>query len=93
MTRAGISDIVKHRAETAGIGLVHAHRLHHTFATKHMIAAYMHVHDPARTLSLLSTRLGHSSPEHTYWHLSAAPELLTAAEHRLEPAGVEGPPS
>lgn len=69
------------------------HDLRHTFATKHMIAAYTHGHDPARTLSLLSTWLGHSSPEHTYWYLSAAPELLAAAAHRLEPSRVEGPPS
>lgn len=65
----------------------------HDLATRHMIAAYKHGRDPARTLSLLSTWLGHSSPEHTYWYLSAAPELLAAATHRLEPSDVEGPPS
>lgn len=32
LTSAGISDIVKHRAETAGLGVVHAHRLRHTAA-------------------------------------------------------------
>src|SRR5699024_3561895 len=61
------------------------HDLRHTFATRHMIAAYTHGRDPARTLSLLATWLGHSSPEHTYWYLSAAPELLAAAAQRLEP--------
>ena len=60
------------------------HDLRHTFATRHMIAAYTHGRDPARTLRLLATWLGHSSPEHTYWYLSAAPELLAAAAKRLE---------
>lgn len=60
------------------------HDLRHTFATRHMIAAYTHGRDPARTLSLLATWLGHSSPEHTCWYLSAAPELLAAAANRLE---------
>lgn len=32
LTSDGISDIVKHRAEAAGIGVVHAHRLRHTAA-------------------------------------------------------------
>lgn len=38
LTTAGISDIVKHRAETAGLGVVHAHRLRHT-AAMNVIAA------------------------------------------------------
>lgn len=37
LTGAGISDIVKHRADNAGLGLVHAHRLRHT-AAMHVIA-------------------------------------------------------
>jgi integrase/recombinase XerD len=32
----------------------------------------------------LSTYLGHSDPKHTYWYLSAAPELMTLAGQRLE---------
>lgn len=32
LTSAGISDIVKHRAEAAGLGVMHAHRLRHTAA-------------------------------------------------------------
>lgn len=67
------------------------HDLRHTFATRHMLAAYTHHDtDPARTLTLLSTWLGHSAPSHTYWYLSAVPELLAAAAARLEPANVEG---
>lgn len=59
------------------------HDLRHTFATRHMIAAYQGGMDPARTLTLLSTWLGHTGPEHTYWYLTAAPELLAAAAGRL----------
>lgn len=61
------------------------HDLRHTFATGHMVAAYTHGADPARTLGLLSTWLGHTAVENTYWYLSAVPELLAAAAQRLEP--------
>jgi integrase len=68
------------------------HDLRHTFATCHMVAAYARDGNPARTLSLLSTWLGHTSPEHTYWYLTAVPELLAAAAGRLEPTRTEGEP-
>jgi integrase/recombinase XerD len=35
-------------------------------------------------LPLLSTYLGHVHPRHTYWYLSAKPELLALAAERLE---------
>lgn len=67
------------------------HCLRHTFATRHMVAAYTREDgDPARTLTLLSTWLGHTAPEHTYWYLTAVPELLAAAAGRLEPTADEG---
>ncbi len=55
-----------------------------------MVAAYTHGASPARTLGLLSTWLGHTEPEHTYWYLSAVPELLAAAAGRLEPTLAQG---
>ena len=65
--------------------------LRHTFTTGHMVAAYTRDDtDPARTLTLLATWLGHTAPHHTYWYLSAVPELLAAAAGRLEPASLEG---
>lgn len=67
------------------------HDLRHTFATRHMIAAYRHG-NPAQTMNLLTTWLGHTSPQHTYWYIQAVPELLFAAATRLEPT-VEGRPS
>jgi integrase/recombinase XerD len=35
-------------------------------------------------LPLLSTYLGHTDPRHTYWYLSAAPELLALAADRMQ---------
>jgi hypothetical protein len=35
-------------------------------------------------LAILSTYLGHINPVHTYWYLSASPELLELAGDRLE---------
>jgi hypothetical protein len=32
----------------------------------------------------LSTYLGHSDPKHTFWYLSAAPELMALAGQRLD---------
>lgn len=69
------------------------HDLRHTFATGHMIAAYTRGPNPARTLDLLATWLGHTSSAHTYWYLAAVPELLAAAAGRLDPALAEGEPS
>ena len=60
------------------------HDLRHTFATAHMAAAYRGGGDPQRTLTLLSTWLGHTSTAHTYWYLSATPELMALAAARLD---------
>jgi hypothetical protein len=42
--------------------------------------------DVPALLPRLSTYLGHTDPKHTYWYLSAAPELLVLAAHRLDRA-------
>ncbi|MCL2490716.1 MAG: tyrosine-type recombinase/integrase [Propionibacteriaceae bacterium] len=60
------------------------HDLRHSFATNAMTTAYRDGTDPARTLSLLSTWLGHHNPAATYWYLTAAPQLLAHAADRLE---------
>ena len=60
------------------------HDLRHSFAVKTVLDAYRTNADVAARLPLLSTYLGHVSPVHTYWYLSAAPELLTLAAQRLE---------
>ncbi len=57
LTSAGISDIVKHRAEAAGLGVVHAHRLRHT-AAMNVIAA-------GGTLVEAQELLGHQNADST----------------------------
>jgi integrase/recombinase XerD len=37
-------------------------------------------------LPLLSTYLGHANPAHTFWYLSATPELLSLAAERRQRA-------
>lgn len=60
------------------------HDLRHSFAVRTLIDAYQADADVAVRLPLLSTYLGHVHPAHTYWYLSAAPELLALAGKRLE---------
>lgn len=60
------------------------HDLRHGFAVRTLLGWYrMGVNVDAR-MPLLSTYLGHSNPENTYWYLSAVPELLFLASERLE---------
>lgn len=60
------------------------HDLRHTFATAHMAAAYQDRGDPQLILSLLTTWLGHTQVAHTYWYLSATPQLMAMAAERLQ---------
>lgn len=75
VTAAGLAKPGRHRPRL--------HDLRHTFATMHMAAAYRTGGDPQRTLTLLSTWLGHTDPAHTYWYLTATPQLMALAAHRL----------
>ena len=56
----------------------------HTFATRTIKAWYEHGIDPNANLFLLSTYLGHSHPEDTYWYLSSTPELLNLSSAKYE---------
>jgi integrase/recombinase XerD len=49
-----------------------------------MLDAYTASQDGQQRLALLSTWLGHVHPGSTYWYLSASPELMAVAGHRLE---------
>jgi len=60
------------------------HDLRHRFAVKTLIGWYRAGVDVEAHLPLLSTYLGHSRPETTFWYLSAVPELLFLAAERLE---------
>lgn len=53
LSSAGISDVVKHRAEAAGLGVMHAHRLRHTAA--------MNVISTGGSLAEAQELLGHRS--------------------------------
>jgi integrase/recombinase XerD len=66
------------------------HDARHTFAVATLLGWYRDGDDVQARLPLLSTWLGHADPRHTYWYLSAAPELLALAAERLEsrPAGM-----
>jgi len=60
------------------------HDIRHRFAVRTLLDAYHQGHDAQARLALLATYLGHVDPKHTYWYLSAAPELMQLAADRLE---------
>jgi len=60
------------------------HDLRHTFAVGTIMDWYRRGLDPDREMLKLSTYLGHSKPEHTYWYIEAIPELLQLACERAE---------
>ena len=66
------------------------HDLRHSFAVSSLLDWYRRGDDVQAMLPRLSTYLGHTDPRHTYWYLSAAPELLALAAERLEnhPGGI-----
>lgn len=70
-----------------GVDAAHRPRLHdvrHSFAVNTLVRWHREGQDVGRLLPRLSTYLGHLTPGHTYWYLSAAPELLSLAAARLE---------
>jgi integrase len=60
------------------------HDLRHSFAVATILDGYAQDADVQALLPVLSTYLGHADPKHTYWYLSAAPELLALAARRLD---------
>jgi integrase/recombinase XerD len=65
------------------------HDLRHRFAVNTLIRWYREGADVERCLPRLSTYLGHGCCEHTYWYLTAVPELLRLATERLERKGAQ----
>lgn len=59
------------------------HDLRHTFAVNTLLGWYRDGSDVAAMMPVLSTYLGHTKPENTYWYLTATPELLALAAQRL----------
>lgn len=62
------------------------HDLRHSFAVRTMAEAYAQGADAQQRLTVLATYLGHVNPAHTYWYLSASPELLGQVAARLDPS-------
>ena len=60
------------------------HDLRHTFAVRTLTGWCAAGEDIERRLPELTTYLGHTHSEDTYWYLSACPELLDHARARLE---------
>jgi integrase len=79
LDRAGITPATHHRAPRL-------YDLRHRFAVRTLICWYETGLDVEGHLPLLSTYLGHSNPSHTYWYLSASPELLALAAGRRQQA-------
>ena len=60
------------------------HDVRHSFAVATVLGWYRDGADIPALMPRLSTYLGHTDPQHTFWYLSAAPELMALAGHRLE---------
>lgn len=63
------------------------HDFRHRLAITTVVGWYRRGVDVERYLPALSTFLGHSQVTHTYWYLTAVPELLRLATDRLHLAG------
>jgi integrase/recombinase XerD len=60
------------------------HDLRHSFAVATVLDWYRTDADVPAMLPRLATYLGHTDPKHTFWYLSAAPELMALAGQRLD---------
>ena len=60
------------------------HDVRHSFAVATVLGWYRDGADIPALMPRLSTYLGHTDPQHTFWYLSAAPELMALAGQRLE---------
>jgi integrase len=60
------------------------HDLRHSFAVATVLDWYRTGADVPAMMPRLATYLGHIDPKHTFWYLSAAPELMALAGQRLD---------
>jgi integrase/recombinase XerD len=60
------------------------HDLRHGFAVATLLDWYRTGADVPAMMPRLATYMGHSDPKHTFWYLSAAPELMALAGQRLD---------
>jgi integrase len=59
------------------------HDLRHSFAARTMIGCYRAGNDAGGEMIKLTTYLGHTRPQDTYWYIEAVPELLELASQRV----------
>jgi integrase len=76
--------------EETGTGRPGIHALRHSFAIGRMVEWYRAGMTVKELLPNLSVYLGHVQPAHTYWYLTATPELLCAAADRFLQYGGTG---
>ena len=60
------------------------HDLRHTFAVRRLMQWHREGADLDQMMLALSTYLGHTKIVHTYWYLSAVPELMALAGDKFE---------
>jgi len=60
------------------------HDFRHTFAVRRLLRWYQDGVDLDRKILALATYLGHTQVSHTYWYLSAVPELMAVTAQRFE---------
>jgi integrase/recombinase XerD len=89
---AVVSPTFRQLVTAAGIGAdaprpPRLHDLRHSFAIRTLLRWYRTEDNVQAKIPSLSTYLGHREPAHTYWYLSAAPELLALAAARREGIG------
>lgn len=90
LLHSNISLVFTRLAERSGITRRSAscrpriHDLRHTFAVATVLDWYRQGADIPAMMPRLSTYLGHTDPKHTFWYLSAAPELMALAGQRLQ---------
>lgn len=59
------------------------HDARHSFAVNALIEAHRQAADVDARIATLANYLGHVDPTHTYWYLSASPELMQIARERI----------
>ena len=68
---------------SSAVGGPRVHDLRHSFAVNTVVRWYRQGLDVEPLLPRLSTYLGHREPQSTYRYLTASPQLLAQAAHRL----------
>jgi len=66
-----------------GRGAPRLHDMRHSFAVSTLIDAHRDGADVDARIATLANYLGHIDPSHTYWYLTASPQLMEIVRERL----------